>query len=357
MNNPHFAMTKQFKNDFYQSKYDYYRKFNFWLVVLGCLSSLLYFVSDCLIYQRFQTDTILPRFIILVPMTAFIFISRKVRNYKVMCVLSYVIIHLIMWGTIWAITFLPDKSHASEGFIIMQLLFFGLGFAAPFSLSTVGHLLLIADILLSNLFNHYANLDMMLSLGLPAAGGIILVHLCMQHFYMDHYKTVKNLEKLSVCDQLTDAFNRNRINAITESDHLHFTKNYGENVCVMMFDIDYFKKVNDTYGHIAGDKVLQTLCSCVQSMIPEGADLIRWGGEEFVLILPHTNLEMALELAENLRKKVESLDTGVCPITISVGVSQYNGVNYKDAIDVADKALYIAKESGRNCVKFVKELN
>lgn len=341
------------KQQFFQAKYDYFRSFNFWVVVIGCLSSLTYFISDCQIFGRFATETLIARFNILIPLAIFIPVAKKVRNYKFMVVFTYFMIHWIMWNTIWAIVYLPDKSHASEGFIIMQLLFFAVGFAAPFTYSTPAHLMLIGDILISNCFNHYQNLDLMLSLGLPATIAIILVHFCMQKYYTDHYETTKNLEFLSTHDFLTQVYNRNRINELIDSEtHTVFRKELGSKICVLMFDIDFFKKVNDTYGHKAGDTVLQKLCKCINENLEWENDFLRWGGEEFLVILHNCPISEGINIAEKLRGSVAKLDTGICPITISIGISCYDHKKYKTAIDAADRALYIAKKCGRNCVKF-----
>lgn len=340
---------------FYQSKYDYYCNLNFWVVIIGCLSSLTYFVSDCQLIGHFSTDTMFARFNILIPLTVFILVARKVKNYKIMVVFSYVMIHWVVWNTIWAIVYLPDRSHASEGFIIMQLLFFAAGFAAPFKYSTPAHLLLMVDILVSNTFNHYANLDMMLSLGLPATIAVILVHFCMQKYYLDHYKTQRNLEFISKHDFLTGTYNRNRINELTDAEtHTKFNDELGSKVCVMMFDIDFFKAVNDTHGHLAGDTVLKSLCRCVEENIHINKDFIRWGGEEFLVILHNCPISDGIDIAETIRESVSKMDTGVCPITISIGISYYDGLDYKKAVDCADRALYLAKKCGRNCIKFME---
>lgn len=341
---------------FYQSKYDYYRSYNFWVVVAGCLSSLTYFISDCQLFGRFAIETLFARFNILIPMALFIMAAKKIRKYKVMVSLSYLLGHWIMWNTIWAIYFLPDRSHASEGFIVMQLLFFALGFAAPFHYSTTAHLLLIGDILISNCFNHYQNLDIILSLSLPATLAVIVVHFSMQKYYLDHYKTALNLEFISKHDFLTQTYNRNRINELIDSEtHTKFLPELGNKICVIMFDIDFFKNVNDTYGHMAGDSILQKLCSCIKDNINWENDFIRWGGEEFLIVLRDCPISEGINIAERLRIAVSKMQTDVCPITISVGISCYDGIDYKRVVSSADKALYLAKKCGRNCVKFFEQ--
>ncbi len=344
--------SKADREDFYQSKFDYYFKFNFWIVVAGVLASCTYFVSDCLIFKRFETQTLLPRFFALIPLIPFILISKRIKNYKANVILSYLMIHIIIWDTIWAISFFPDKSHANDAFLIMQLLFFALGFASPFTIACIFHIGIFADILISNIFMNYGNLNMILSLGIPATVGIIIAHFCIQYYYLDHYRTVKNLEHISKYDQLTETYNRYRINEITDSEHVAFKKEYGRNICLIMIDVDLFKNVNDKYGHIAGDKVLQKICQRIRENIPDDADFIRWGGEEFIIVLPNTTIDLGIIISEKLVKAVASMETGICPVTISAGLADYDGKSYKQAIDSADKALYLAKSSGRNCVKY-----
>lgn len=347
-------ITKEInKEDFYQSKYEYYKKLTFWVVIFSCLASTTYFVSDCQLFGRFATETLFPRMNILIPMLLYIFVHRKIKSYKIIVPISYLILHMIMWNTIWAIYYLPDKTHASEGFIIMHLMFFAMGFCAPFGYSTVAHILVIFNILSSNLFNHYANLDIMLSLGVPCVVAICAVNYFMQNLYVSHYQAAKQLEYNSYYDSLTGVYNRNILGKVTEG--IQFAEFLGNKVCVMLFDIDFFKKVNDTYGHVKGDIVLKSVAKLVRKNLDSKNYMIRWGGEEFVVVLPDKSIEEAEELAERLRRKVEASENDVCPITISIGLAVYDGKDYKSAVDAADKALYNAKENGRNRVEIYRE--
>ncbi|MBQ3543686.1 MAG: GGDEF domain-containing protein [Lachnospiraceae bacterium] len=339
------------KEDFYQSKYDYYKQFSFWVIVFSSLASITYFISDCQLFDRFAIETLLPRTIIIIPMLIYIFLAKKIQSYKTMVVIEYIIIHMIMWTTIWAIYFLPIKTHASEGFIIMHLMFCGIGFSAPFKYSTFFHSLVIVNILVSNLFNHYENLDIMLSLGLPCLFAICFINYFMQKLYVGHYLTAKKMEYISRYDHLTDVYNRNVLGELIDTETEQFLSSIGKPVSVMIFDIDFFKKVNDTYGHVKGDQVLKSLADTVKPMIEKNDYMLRWGGEEFVLILSERTLEEASAFAEKVRKAVETSDNGVCPVTVSIGVAAYDGKNYKSAIDEADQALYRAKENGRNRVE------
>jgi diguanylate cyclase (GGDEF)-like protein len=129
-------------------------------------------------------------------------------------------------------------------------------------------------------------------------------------------------------------------------------------VGVIMADIDFFKKINDTHGHLAGDVVLHSTAARIHSMMRSYDYVGRYGGEEFLLVLPECCLECAVGFAERLRLCVnsDSIDTpeGLIPITISFGVAASSRHSKRDAdslLKAADEALYRAKEKGRNRVE------
>ncbi|MGN0160488.1 MAG: GGDEF domain-containing protein [Lachnospiraceae bacterium] len=348
-------LTGKEREAFLQSKYDYYEKFNTWAVILSCLASLSYLFSDCRIFGRIAWETLIPRGFILIPMLIFILVRRRTSNYKIMVPLSYLVIHCVMWCTIWAIYYLPDRQHANEGFIIMHLMFFAVGYCASFYTGTFFHSLVIVNIIVSNLFNHYESFDQMLLLGIPCLVAICLVNYIMEGVYLDHYITKNKLENMLVHDQLTKAYNRNKIYELLNSDGVRLNFPSDQNVCFLLMDIDLFKRVNDTYGHNIGDKVLMDTASIIRSSIRPEDIIIRWGGEEFIVIMPNCLMGTATVIAENIRSNVEAHDNQVCPITVSIGISEYDGVNYNTAVTQADKALYTAKRNGRNQVVCYEE--
>ena len=122
-----------------------------------------------------------------------------------------------------------------------------------------------------------------------------------------------------------------------------------------MFDIDFFKKVNDTYGHLAGDRVLVHISRLVRPILREGDVLMRYGGEEFCAILPGASAEDSLKMAERIRFAVQEAKVTYSEfeikITLSLGISSYpeNDIKHEqELLAAADEALYISKESGRN---------
>jgi diguanylate cyclase len=124
----------------------------------------------------------------------------------------------------------------------------------------------------------------------------------------------------------------------------------------MVCDIDFFKKINDTYGHKVGDLALKKLASLLQERLRVNDIITRYGGEEFAIILPHTGLEGAQKAAEGIRSYIDkatfSYKGKTIPLTISVGVSKFiKGDDKNSVFERADRALYLAKNSGRNAVR------
>ena len=157
----------------------------------------------------------------------------------------------------------------------------------------------------------------------------------------------KALDEMYCKDQLTGVYNRHKLQEIvTNNGELDLHRS----ISFIILDIDYFKTVNDTHGHDAGDIVLQMLSSTIQKSVRQNDMIIRWGGEEFVIILFGCKECDAIAIAEALRLSVSSLDTGICPITISSGIAEYCGGHYRETVKKADEALYYSKRNGRNRV-------
>jgi diguanylate cyclase (GGDEF)-like protein len=164
------------------------------------------------------------------------------------------------------------------------------------------------------------------------------------------------LQKLSVMDELTKVFNRRHlIHRLNEE--IEKVERYGYLVSCLMVDIDHFKRINHRYGHSRGDQILKELSFLLKKNIRKVDILSRYGGEEFIIILPHINLEGGLIVAEKLRRKVEEYRFGpsrdACRVTISIGVGSFNdraSLDRDSIIQALDKQLYKAKRAGRNRV-------
>jgi diguanylate cyclase (GGDEF)-like protein len=166
----------------------------------------------------------------------------------------------------------------------------------------------------------------------------------------------KQMYESALRDGLTKAFNKKYFTDRLESE-LTFAIRHSAALSLVMFDIDHFKKVNDTYGHQAGDHVLSTISTLLTSALRAEDVFARYGGEEFAVICRGTDLTQAQIVGERLRKAVEkhnfTFEGTPIPVTISVGIAGLPDSDVKDAPDLvsrADKALYESKHGGRNRV-------
>ncbi|MFV8572191.1 diguanylate cyclase [Marinobacter sp. SBS5] len=166
----------------------------------------------------------------------------------------------------------------------------------------------------------------------------------------------RELEELATKDSLTGLLNRRELSRVLKEE-LERAQRYHRSLAVLWIDFDHFKKVNDNYGHAAGDLVLSTASRVLGNSV-RGVDSVgRFGGEEFVVVLPEMGQTEALETAERLRQAVRHnpvvLESGDCvSVTISTGVAVYpaHGTNVEELSAEADKAMYRAKMQGRDCV-------
>jgi diguanylate cyclase (GGDEF)-like protein/PAS domain S-box-containing protein len=179
---------------------------------------------------------------------------------------------------------------------------------------------------------------------------IMFVHIIRDITESKHLE--EELRRLATTDKLTGAYNRTKFEEIIERE-IERVKRYNKPLSMIMFDIDHFKKINDTYGHSAGDYVLKTIADIVRETIRKIDYLVRWGGEEFVIISSETNLEKAHALAERIREKTESYKFDkVGKVTVSLGVTEFKEQDTKDTlIKRTDDIMYKAKERGRNRVE------
>ncbi|MCB1827227.1 MAG: sensor domain-containing diguanylate cyclase [Coxiellaceae bacterium] len=192
---------------------------------------------------------------------------------------------------------------------------------------------------------------------------------CAMVFIIDETNSVRQkmmlmrlgheLEEQSIRDALTKAYNRRFLWEWMDS-HFQQAKRDKYQIACCLFDIDFFKKINDKYGHDAGDQVLIDFVNLISTKV-RGLDLVvRYGGEEFIAMIDKADEEKAMKLAGRIRSLIESSSLNHFPpkaITCSVGVSLWdpeNAVDGEKLIEQADKALYQAKEAGRNCVKLAK---
>lgn len=180
---------------------------------------------------------------------------------------------------------------------------------------------------------------------------LAFIYIVIVYLMLTIDKKQRILEKYSKIDALTAVLNRRSFDIDMEIEIYKFTRT-NTPFSLISFDIDYFKNINDTYGHQTGDRVLVELSHLVSSLKRPYDLLYRVGGEEFMIIAPHTNLEEVRLLAERLREAVQEHDFENLKIAISLGICEYrSGDSYESIYKRVDDALYRAKKSGRNRVE------
>jgi len=174
------------------------------------------------------------------------------------------------------------------------------------------------------------------------------------HDITQRKKMEEELMRLATTDPLTGAYNRTKFNDIMGRE-LERVKRYGERLSIIIFDIDHFKQINDVYGHMVGDEVLRGISELVRSNIRKIEYLVRWGGEEFMIVASGTEIEKAVHLANRIRSIVEEYRfENIEKITISCGVTEFKEGDTVDSfIKRADDALYMAKNKGKNRVEVI----
>jgi diguanylate cyclase (GGDEF)-like protein len=177
---------------------------------------------------------------------------------------------------------------------------------------------------------------------------VFLIHLAFSRYQW-------RLEEMASTDKLTGLLNRHAF-TILIGKLLAEYRRAPQPIAILMVDIDHFKGINDKHGHLAGDTVLEKVAQVLQNGLRASDLAVRWGGEEFLLVLKSCDLAEAQRIAESLRQKIEVTSITVSgqpvPVTVSIGVSLYDSVESSgQAVDRADAALYQAKNAGRNRVR------
>ena len=336
------------RQDFFQSKCDYYQNYVGISLVVAVIFSIAYLFSDHITNGSFL-PTLFPRLSVLLPLAVFLVTTHFFKSRKTTVFIDFFLAHCIILASIWSTYHLIDRSHASECFIIINIIFLIVGFAAKPRETFLSSAIFILEILISNSFNYYPNLEIILAYQIPLMLAIYLSHVVLTLFYLDHYRTRQELELAMVTDPLTQVYNRHLLEKIITKNAL---KDIDGPVAIAMLDIDHFKQVNDEHGHYTGDLTLLYIGQKLAKGTHEDDYVIRYGGEEFVIILKNCDVNNACARMEQFRRDIESATDTPVPFTISVGVSRYNG-DFSKSIQNVDHALYKAKSSGRNKVVVV----
>jgi len=173
----------------------------------------------------------------------------------------------------------------------------------------------------------------------------------------DSLEMQRKYQQFAIIDALTGLHNRRWLDDMFERE-IRRSQRDGLAACMLMIDVDRFKRINDEYGHVAGDRVLMTVAENIRKPLRPNDLVARYGGEEFSVLLPETSLENAVHIAERLRERVSEASPGIIDgkqlplVTVSIGVNEFKpGDSLETLVASADIAMYQAKKAGRNCVR------
>lgn len=345
-------LTMEELDKFYSAKYETYRKLSIQIVTSMITNCIMFFILDCMFEGRFVTENLFPRLIMLIFIYPYLAIVKK-HNYKTNIVISYLIVYGIGACNIWSMANLENAEYLGETFLLIQIALLPLGLGVPKDWSKIGHIGLIVESVLAHAVIQDMDLIILFLVQLMTFLCISYILDILEDNFLDNYTSSERIVARAVHDPLTKAFNRHLLEDISNSETNELDI---ERASILLIDIDFFKKINDNHGHDIGDVVLQNLVEILKAFVRKTDFIIRWGGEEFVIILPDCGEIKAKEIAEKIRNQVLQAGENMCNTSISVGIATYSGGDYNDTIKKADKALYYAKEHGRNQVILYSDL-
>ncbi|MDO8947096.1 MAG: sensor domain-containing diguanylate cyclase [Desulfocapsaceae bacterium] len=198
-----------------------------------------------------------------------------------------------------------------------------------------------------------------LYINLAVSLAMTLLVLVLAHLTLDRYQN--RIEEMATTDKLTGLLNRQVFIIFIKKLLAEYLRN-PRPLSILFIDIDHFKAINDIHGHLVGDRTLSGIAQLLQNSLRQSDIAVRWGGEEFLVVLNDCDLDQAKCLAEKLRETIEQRrfeENGkFIAMTVSIGISQYDGVElFEQTISRADAALYTAKNQGRNCVSTAPIIN
>lgn len=342
-----------------------YRIFNFYCV-LGILISLIMIAMNFYIRLPSILGMILGAFVVIV--LGCWYMSRFRRLFGISTIVAASVLILVVTPVLWIF------NAGSYGGASYFFVFWGILVCSMFRGKTRYLWLLIIFLVIGLLmyieikFPHiiipyptstarYIDIYASITSAMLATTGIFVIwanNYRAEHEYVKKY--AERLGEMAKTDGLTTLFNHTYLYQRLE-DEISKAARYQQNLSLIMVDIDFFKVFNDTYGHPVGDVILEQFAALLKANIRSSDIAGRYGGEEFLIICPGTDLEGTLVITEKLRLLVENARFGEDKsiiMTISCGIATWNGENSRETIEMADQALYSAKKAGRNRIEVFK---
>jgi diguanylate cyclase (GGDEF)-like protein len=333
-----------------------------WIVPFIILASIIYNMILPNLYSHDQFYIYISRILIawLVLSWIFLFKKRFLRFTELSNLVLISFSHLVTLYDVIYNYMIPGKEGALGISIIWTPLLFIIFFLTLKSKLGLFYSLVIYGITLCFSLLNIGNISSEYVLPLSQYLVANLIYIIIFYFAQQMFSVYAELEiakRSAYIDSLTGIANRHKIDIWLE-EKVKDTRKYNSALSVIFFDIDHFKKVNDTYGHLNGDNVLREITSVVSENLPEGNLFGRWGGEEFIII-NSLSPNHAFQLAEKLRKIIETHDFQIVgKLTSSFGVASYQlGDTVNTLLDRADVALYLSKSNGRNLCQIYSKVD
>jgi diguanylate cyclase (GGDEF)-like protein len=277
-------------------------------------------------------------------------LSRFTRWHHTISIAIALLSGILLWG-LSAIASYNDHSILIWVGLFPLIAFYLLGVRN----GLIAHVVFSVSIFFFLLWKSSVNPETFNAIDLTNIGGALIVFgLLAWLFELNRSEALQEALSRAMFDELTGAGSRKLLYLILTQTKSHSSR-HSHPISLILIDLDHFKNINDTYGHLTGDTILKTFADLLRSKIREEDTLIRWGGEEFIIVAPNTDDKQASTLAEKLRRTIEEHSFGIAQnITASFGVTHIEPNESEEAtIHRADTALYRAKENGRNCVEAV----
>lgn len=339
------GLSKQEKRAFLDYKCAYYQYFIRLALIFTCFAEIAFLISDIELNNGEVMPTLVPRLSILVPLVIYIILERRATGSRAKTLLNYAIGECNVLATIWAVFHLQNKVHFAEGSFSMNLIFLVVGIGSSSLMCICNYLVFFAEIILTNQFVHFESMEILLSLNIPAAAAVIFAQIMLTFATYDAWQMTRQLKELVQTDPMTQVNNRMMLERMVKGNKL---RNANGRITFIMLDVDKFKIINDSNGHETGDAVLRYLASKLVENRRDKDVIIRYGGDEFLIILYDCTAEGAIQYMNRVRRSIQmDLNNPSMRFTISNGICEYNG-NFRETLRHADEALYEVKENGRN---------
>ena len=333
---------------FYRLKAEEYKTYTLVLLVTISIACMLLNGWDHVVDPAHGAAALPLRLLMLLAFVIYLIPYKLEMGYRALSISSFLsILYLVTLFAAIVSTFENGIAHSFEGFVVAFICFLAITNASPFKYVLVYSAVLYFYPLVLNAFFYHNVVNVLLySITMP-----VIVILCVIIAYTaersayQKYLLAEKLKEQSFIDSLTRCYNRRKFDEIFDKSSKNRMDR--DRLSVMLIDIDDFKWVNDTFGHKTGDEVLKSMVNSIKSVVRGEDIVIRWGGEEFLVVFPHTGVAECKDLAERIIEKCTLLLNQTDKVTVSAGYGELCEEDIESLIGRVDNALYDAKKNGK----------